>query len=257
MSRANDGVIMVTAYSVIGKRKSFDICLAFIRGCNGQIGTKYRGGAAFFFGVDSSNVEIWEQVLANRDDFYYGDNSYFDSTRQKHFRVSKNRLQHSGLGVSNGARFKALGIEIKPWRSAGSHIVVCPQSDSFMKTLAGYSGDWTTHIVASLKAVTDREIRVRKWSANKAALAATLEQDLKGAHCLVTWSSAAAVTAVLRGVPVIVESKDCAAKPMAGSIDEIEALPMPDRENWAGCLADAEWSLEEMSNGTAWRSLNG
>ena len=248
---------MLTAYPVVGKRKSFDICLAWVRGCNGQIGTNYRGGTAFFYGVDESNINVWEQVLRAKDDYIYCDNSVFDSARQQQYRVTKNRLQHSGIGTSDGARFKALDIEIKSWRTGGDHIVVCPQSDSFMRTLAGYPGNWTETVVAALKAVTKREIRVRKWSANKALLAATLEQDLQGAHCLVTWSSAAAVTAVLAGVPVIVESNDCAAKPMSGSIDDLENLPTPARENWASVLADNEWTMAEFQSGFAWRAING
>lgn len=247
----------LTAYPVNGKKKSFDICLAFVRGAGGQIGTALREGDAFFYGVDASNVAIWERVLSNRQPYWYCDNSYFDSSRQASFRVTRNALQHSGAGQSNGERFNALGIEIKPWRKSGSHVVVCPQSDHFMRVIAGYPGNWRDEAVAALREVTDREIRVREWSANKGALAATLEADLVGAHALVTWSSAAAVTAVLAGVPVIAMGV-CAASAMgASTIADLENIPMPDdRDRWASVLADNEWSLDEFRSGAAWRSLN-
>lgn len=254
---------MVTAYPVAHKKKAFDICLAFIRGCGGQIGTKYRGGPSFFYGVDESNRAEWEQALQNkeRDPIFYADNSYFDSRRQVSFRVTKNALQHSGIGETDGARFAALGIEIKPWRLAGEHIVVCPQSDHFMKVLAGYDGDWGRPMtwgesVMGNLATQARPVRYRDWSPNKGQLASTLEQDLEGAHALVTWSSAAAVTAVLSGVPVVVQSNDCAARCMAGDPWDFENVGMPgDRLRWAGVLADNEWTLEELTNGTAWRAL--
>ena len=245
---------MVTAYPVANKKKSFDICLAFVRGCGGQIGTTLRDGPAFFYGVDASNEAIWREVRASGREFWYCDNSYFDSARQEHFRVTKNRVQHTGVGTSDGSRFRALGIDIKPWRVAGKHIVVCPQSDPFMKTIAGYSGNWTADAVARLKTQTTRELRVRAWSANKGALAATLGQDLEGAHALVTWSSAAAITAVLSGVPVVVEANDCAARFMGGT--DIEALPMLARENWAAVLADHQFTIAEMQKGIAWAKLN-
>jgi len=246
-------MVTVTAYPVAGKKKSFEICLAFVRGCDGQIGTTLRDGAAVFYGVDESNIDVWRAVRARGSDFFYVDNSYFDSARQQRFRVTKNRLQHTGLGVSDGSRFRALGIELAPWRETGAHIVVCPQSNAFMRTAAGYEGDWTQKTLARLKTQTSREIRVREWSANKGALAATLQQDLAGAHALVTWSSAAAISAVVSGIPVIVEANDCAARFMGGT--DIEALPTPERENWVGVLADNEWSLDEMSKGKAWSHL--
>lgn len=243
----------VTAYPVIGKRKSFDLCRAFIRGCGGQIGTLYRGGPAFFYGIDDSNRAVWEQVRRNGDDWFYADNAFFDATRQAHFRIAKNRLQHDGLGVSDGVRFRALGIPIAPWRERGEHIVLCPQSDSFMR-FSGYAGNWTDDMIAALCQLTDRDIRVRNWSADKGRLAATLADDLRGAHALVTWSSAAAITAVLAGVPVVTTGP-CAAAPMAGRLGQINDLPTPERENWAGVLADHQWSLTEITQGKAWQSL--
>ena len=248
-------MVAVTAYPVAGKPKSMNLCLDFVRSCGGQIGTNRRDGLAVFYGVDASNIEVWREVQARGQGWFYMDNSVFDSRRQKQFRIAANCLQHSGFGTSDGRRFDALGIDVKPWRTAGRHIVVCPQSASFMRDIVGYRGNWTEDTLAALKTRTDREILVRPWSRDKAAAGATLAADLVDAHALVTWSSAAAVTAVLAGVPVVVMSNDCAARPMSGSLDAIEALPTPDRRNWLGVLADAEWTVAEIRDGTAWRNL--
>lgn len=247
---------MVTSYPVAGKKKSFDLCLAFARGCGGQIAGGLRPGPAAFYGVNHSNEAIWRAVLADGRDRYMIDNSYFDALRQRSFRITRNRMQHSGTGASDGKRWRAIGAELKPWRTVGSHIVVCPQSESFMALLAGYSGDWTADVVKRLAQHTDREIRIRPWSRNKTKHAASLQADLAGAHAVVVWSSAAAVAAVLAGVPVIVEGDDCAAKPMSGTVDGIENMPTPERENWCGVLADNEFTIGEIQDGTAWRKLN-
>lgn len=247
--------MVVTAYPVANKRKSQEICLAFIRGCGGQIGTdRLRDGAAVFYGVDASNESIWRQVKAQEREFYVIDNSYFDSSRQQYFRVTKNALQHSGIGTSDGQRFFSLGIPIQEWKTGGKHIVVCPQSDSFMRVMVGAGQDWMPRTLDALSKLTKREIRVRAWSPDKGALSRTLVDDLEGAHALVTWSSAAAVTAVLAGVPVVTLGQ-CAAEPMAGGLHEIEWLPKRDRVNWAGTLADNQWTLSEMKEGKAWSHL--
>lgn len=245
--------MVVTAYPVAGKRKSFDLCLAFVRGCGGQIGATLRDGAAVFYGVDDSNVAIWRAVRKRGDDWYYLDNAYFDGARQQYFRVSRNRLQHTGIGVSDGARFSALGIEVKPWRRSGAHVVVCPQSASFMRTIAEQSSDWGAQTIARLRH-SHREIRMRPWLRDKGVSAASLPDDLRGAHALVTWSSAAAVSAIVAGVPVIVDGNDCAARVMSGI--DLEALPTPGRENWLGVLADNQFTTTEFEQGMAWEKLN-
>lgn len=248
----------LTCYPVAGKKKSFDICVAFSRGAEAQIGTMLREGAAFFYGVDGSNVEIWNRVRELGREFYYCDNAYFDGARQRYFRVTRNALQHSGVGISDGKRLAKLGIEIKPWRTAGRHVVVCPQSAHFMHTVVGRPGDWLEDVMPEIAAVTDRPVLVRGWSADKGKMAATLEQDLVDAHVLVTWSSAAAIAAILAGVPAIVLG-ECAAAPVAGTtMDQIENPPTPDgREQWAAVLADNQWTLDEFRAGVAWRALMG
>lgn len=252
---------MVTCYPCVGKKKSIDICVAFAEAANGQMVVDTQileSGPVFFWGVDKSNQHLWVQARA-RGDFYYGDNSYFDGTaRGEYFRITHNRLQHSGDGHTDASRFAALGITVTVKRAPGSHVVVCPQSDYFMENVIGYRGNWCDQTVAELRDLTDREIRVRDWNRDKAKAQATLGADLVGAHALVTWSSAAAVTAALAGVPPFVGG-DCPAR-MVGN-DDISYIENPHlasaaaRLNWAGVLADNQWTLEEIRTGIAWAAL--
>lgn len=253
---------MLTAYPVAGKAKSYEICEAFVQGYKGvgqiiRSGTRLNDGAAFFYGVDQSNIHFWEQVRSDpKREWYYCDNAYFDSTRQVYFRVTKNRLQHTGIGPSTGERFRALGLRIEPWTKSGAHIIVCPQSDPFMRDIAGFNGSWCDETVKALSTLTEREIRIRSWNRDKTTLSKTLAADLVNAYALVTWSSAAAITAVLSGVPVVTSSQ-CAAMPMSGDLFKLHLLPRKERAIWAGVLADNQWTLEEFRNGTTWRSLSG
>lgn len=250
---------MVTAYPVKGKQKSYEICRAFAEGCGGFVTSNandLKDGAAFFYGVDESNLHIWNRVRKERRDFYYCDNAYFDQTRQEYFRVSKNRLQHSGTGVSDCRRFNELDIYVKPWRREGRHLVVCPQSDHFMNVVVGYNGNWTQDTLSDLSRLTLRSIRLRLWSPDKGKLANTLKEDLNGAHALITWSSAAAITAIIEGVPAIVMGESAASLIAAIRLEDLEYAPRLDRTNWLGVLADNQWTLDEMRSGFCWKVIN-
>lgn len=264
---------MINCYPVAGKKKSEQICFAFAMGALGATGVptniieggKWRPGPSFFFGINDSNQEAWDKAQAHPQfDVYYADNAYFDRTRGTHFRITRNRLQHDGLGFSDCARFAALpGVFIYPWRSnPDGAIVIVPQSDDFMRRMVGYRGDWLADTVRQVREVTQRPLIVRPWSRDKDALSRTLQDDLNGAFALVTWASAAAVEAVLAGIPVVT-GPFCAAHAYSHRVVDLgepELIPLkPDdeaRRIWAGVLADNQWTLDEMRDGTAWRDLN-
>lgn len=235
------------AYPVAGKQKSIEICRAFIEGA-----PEHASGSVFY-GVTEANDDYWRKAKLEND-YWYIDNSYTDPQRQTYFRVTRNAMQHSGIGVSDGKRFRKLALQIKPWRRAGKHVVVACQSAHFMR-LSDYYGDWTADTVTALAKVTNRPVRLRLWSGDKEKSSSTLHNDLEGAHCLVTWSSCAAVTALLAGIPVICTGPSACA-PMSGALDDPENLPMPDREKWAAVLADQQFSMDEMRSGKAWAMLN-
>lgn len=260
---------MVTAYPVQGKAKSLEICRAFVDGCRGTLAldvpqTLYPG-AALFYGVDESNRHLWEQVRREGREFYYCDNSYFDATRQTYFRVTKNRIQHEGLGSSDARRFLSLGIEVRDvQRNEGGHIVFCPQSDWFMRVIVAYpgaerSGAWLRDALAEFARIApERQRRAREWIPDKTKLARSLPEDLIGAWALVTHSSAAAITALLSGIPVFC-SDACAAMPLSSVV--LDNVPHPihysvdARRCLAAVLADNQWTLDEMRSGMAWAAL--
>lgn len=260
---------MVTAYPVKGKQKSIDICRAFVDGCKGTLAhdapDELFPGAAFFYGVDESNVHLWRQVRRERREFFYCDNSYFDATRQNYFRVTKNRVQHEGVGNSDGRRFAALGIEVRDsQQNDDGPIVFCPQSDWFMRVIAEYPGAerpnaWLLDAQREfLRVAPTHSELIRHWQPDKAKLARSLPDDLFGAWALVTYSSAAAVTALLAGIPVYC-SDECAAMPLASVvIDDKPHLcryTVETRQRWASVLADNQWTLDEMRDGIAWATL--
>ena len=254
----------VTCYPQPGKAKSRLVLEAFAAGCvgaihGGPVARELSPGAAAFYGVVGIE-HLLRQARAERRDYYYADNAYFDRARQKLFRVEKNGLQASGKVEPAYERLNALGITVKPWTRTGRHVLVVMQSPHFMREVAAYPGGaegWQNDTLWALKKHTDRLIVVRHWSRDKAERARTLQDDLKNAWALVTHASAAANEAVLAGVPVFITGP-CAALPMGLSqLEQIESPRRPDgREEWAAGLAARQWTLDEFRSGMAWRALS-
>lgn len=221
---------------------------AFAKGSGGELSTHYKTGDWAGF----CTPEVWPDMLRARDNgfnFYYGDHGYFG--RHQFYRITKNALQHDGRGHSDCERFRWFGIEIKP-RRHGSHIVICPQSEVFFQMWGINRDFWLQSVKAEIQKYSDRQIIVRTKRDFK-----SFHQAIKNAHAVVCFTSNAAVDAILEGVPAICLG-ECAASIMAEK--KIENIENPyfknDRLEWAGVLADNQWTLNEIRSGDAWEQLN-
>lgn len=243
---------MLVACPVPEKRKAVALCEAFIRGAP-------RNAEGYvFYGVKDSNYHQWRKVLASGKPYYFIDGSYFDSVRggmdlaaeNIQFRITKNRLQVEAVRfTSTGERFAALGLEIKPWRrNPDGHWLVIEQSPLFMNLMAE-DPSWFSRMSRELKD-RGRPVVVRRWSAQKPEISRSLQADLVGAWQVVTHTSAAAVTAVLEGVPCIVNPMS-ALNRMTCSTDPTR----DERLRFMQVLADNQWTMAEINDGTAWQWL--
>lgn len=192
-------------------------------------------------------------IEAKRDKrtWLYADNGYLQSGHfDGYYRVTRNAYQIDGSGSSDGARFRNLLIPVHPWRRDGKHILLCPPSNIWADLMGIDCDLFVKRTTAKLKNLTDRPIVLRNKSA-KTPLAA----DLIDAWALVTYSSNSAVEAAIAGIPVICLGR-CAASAISSKLEEIENPMLFKRENWLGVLADNQWTLNEMRDGTCWRALN-
>ncbi len=167
---------------------------------------------------------------------------------------------HNGAGrwpVGSPERWARLGVVLKPWRRDGGHVLVCPSRGLGMNPMPK---DWTERTVAALRALTDRPIRVRahpgNWKLRAEHHSATLARELEGAWATVIWASSAGVKSLIEGVPVICTAPHWICAEAAGRrLEDIESPPMPDRLPAMHRLASAQWTLDEIASGAAFRAL--
>lgn len=264
-----------------GHRWSRLVCGAFAQGARAPIvaPAPLLKGDMFTYGCLRGLLPTIKQAQREKRALYYADNAYMRPGKDEgaYFRITKNALQHTGLGELAApkqarARWEQLGMPLKPWRASGGHVLVCPPLRLWGAIWGFCADEWLDNTLKELRRHTDRELRVRaklSWNDNKSAntvgyagraktsLVKTLAEDLEGCWALVAHSSNAAVEALIAGVPVFC-TNPCAAYALGSpDLSQIEHPRLDgDREHWAMVLAANQWQLSEMRDGTAWRALS-
>lgn len=159
---------------------------------------------------------------------------------------------------------QTLGLDLAPWRTQGSHVLVCLQRDGGWSMKGTDMTEWTYSTVRRLRNITDRPILIRPHPKHQMDLTALtnmpgvsqsgpgrgLEQDLAGAWAAVFCNSSSSVAAVLAGVPVFADDDDCVAWAVANhDLAQIETPVMPDRTQWLNDLSAAHWTDAESQSG--------
>lgn len=242
------------SYYTPGELTSPKWAFAFARGCNGPIteDKELFDGPVALFG-SPPQWTVLRQAQAEGRDFYFGDHGYFG--RKRFYRVTKNGYQHDGAGDYPPDRFLGFRREVKPWNRDGRHVLVCPNSDEYM-ALHGHDGQaWLRDVLTTIRSHTDREVIVR-WK-RPPVPQPEIRHHLHHAHAVVVFSSAAALDALISGVPVFVLAPFAAGARLGLSdLSQIESPIYPDdREPLLWALAYQQWTLPEMMQGHAWRAL--
>jgi hypothetical protein len=234
-------------------------------------------------GVLRGTGEMFHDAAAYGIDYYYMDHAYYNPGYggPGWMRIVKNGHTMNWLKPHNGKRylkyFKGLA-PIESWKSnseRGDRIVVCPPTNA-VSWYAKLSYDWTENVVSQLKSLLPESQHNRILVRPKPnepmvddagnligfrqnASEGSLDQDLANAQCVVAFNSMVALTATLKGIPVIGGDYNC-CKPIAYKIHDI-ATPVVfdhepvDRTNLVHWLAENQWNAQEIQNGVAWQNL--
>src|SRR3990172_5148393 len=213
-------------------------------------------GLSIVYGIMRGTGEIIQQCEGAGLDYLYCDHSYFDRCRvdyskerwEGYYRLVPNHRYFQRSADMPSDRWDKLGIELKPWRKGGSHVVVIP----ITKWVGAFYGidpeAWLRRTIATLRQHTDRDIVVKQKDLGQ------LSSALEGAWALVTFASNAAIEAVIQGIPIFTAAV-AAAAPMANQrIEEIETpatCGMAERERHLSNLAYQQFTPQEIADGAA------
>ena len=172
-----------------------------------------------------------------------------------------------------------LGLELKDYRTTGSHILLCLQRNGGWSMRGVDVQDWTIQTVRTLRQYTDRPIVIRSHPGDKASQqyldpvnpryrlhglgisisesGRTLEQDLQNAWAVVNCNSSAGVGAAIEGYPIFVTDPERSQCHDVANIDlsQIETPSLPNRLPWAERISMFHWKFEELSNGVCWQHM--
>ena len=162
-----------------------------------------------------------------------------------------------------------LGIQMKPWRTSGNHILVCLQRNGGWSMRGYNSVQWANDTIATLREITDRPIIVRGHPGDKKtryfpqhkdvflSSNPSIIQDLQGAWATVLYNSSPSVVSAIEGVPVfLTDPQPEHSQSHEVSNTKIKRINDPklfDREDWVQKLAMCHWNFEELASGEAWR----
>lgn len=170
-----------------------------------------------------------------------------------YYALSKGFHNGAGSWPSGGPeRFAALEVEVKPWRTDGDVILVCPNR-SFGVGAQVMHPDWGARAAARIRRQTGIPVVVRAHPGNDRP-ARGVEQDLPRARAVVVWSSSVAVHALLAGIPTFIEAPAQIVKG-ASACGPLDAPDLPDRMPHLERMAWAQWTLAELETGLPFHEL--
>ena len=166
-------------------------------------------------------------------------------------------------------------MDLKPWRTQGSHILVCLQRPMGWSMRGVNLMSWFETTFSAIRAHTDRPIIVRwhpgDWK-NFPKYADTLKrfkailspqerhitQDLVNCWALVCHNSTPSAVAPIEGIPAFIT--DDPSYSQGGDVantdfGRLENPLLPDREQWIRKLAQCHWSFEDLRSGRQWKHM--
>lgn len=167
---------------------------------------------------------------------------------------------HNGRGktpVGGPERWDALSIALAPWKR-GEHVLVSANR-SFGTPGGIMPNDWMIQVRNVLEKTTKRPVKFRAHPGNDRPKH-PFSGDLEGAHCVIIWSSSTGCEALIAGVPVFCMAPWWICKEATRADIHLLEEPLCDdaaRLDAFQKLAWAQWHVDEIASGTAYRTILG
>ena len=233
--------------------------------------------------VSRPHLALRRQILDNNPNTIVIDSNLFqfsDPTLQNYYL----RYSLNGIFPTTGFYFdnkidpnrwqsisKRLGIDLKPYRSNGNHILVCLQRVDGWSMCGQSVQQWLDETVRKIRKRTSRPIVVRKHPGDRrqdsltfskdyvVSRTASLLDDLVNCWATITYNSSPGIASLISGVPVFVTDpspQQSQTWPLCHTdLSHIENPLMPDRQEWIDRICQSHWNDDEITSGEAWRFL--
>jgi len=190
------------------------------------------------------------------------ENGFIGKDAQGHQLYAMALSGHNGSGkwfVGDDDRWAKLGIEIKPWREPfgeQGYVLTCGQRGIGSPTMASPPGWHRTVFEEQRRLPLTGPMLIRHHPGSMPSKT-TLEQDMAGARGLLIWSSSSGVKALVAGLPVCYAAPHwvCQGAATKYSSSRPCVFYRGDREKALRRMAWAQFSLDEITNGTAFEYL--
>jgi hypothetical protein len=166
------------------------------------------------------------------------------------------------------------GVELKPWRTTGKHILVLAQRPKGFNMFTDQD-EWLANTISTIRKYTQRPIVVRMHPGDGTRFKQieklqkrygtsitisehdNIKEALIDCWCSVGYASTPNVVSAIEGVPVYVEepTKSWAKDICFTDLSQIENPLMPDRHTWTHKIANIHWSNTEVKSGALWASI--
>ena len=186
-----------------------------------------------------------------------------------------NRDAYFGPSGNSSDRVRLLGLQVKPWKYDGEHILIAGQHDKSLqwKDMPAMA-TWVHDTITFIRAQTDRPIIFRPHP--RCPLPA-IEHDfkhvkrqeplqIKGSYddfdmqfdniwATVSWSSNPAIHSIINGVPAFTGPSSLAFDVAEQNLRNIENPLYGDRTQWLNDYAHTEYTIGEISQGIPLKHL--
>lgn len=239
-------------------------------------GPSVETDVACVFGVKGRSREIVDEHRALGKSTLYFDKGYTRSKGEaghtEYSRISVNASHPAGYMMKQrwpSDRWERLGIQCKDRQPVGGHVLLAMSSAKYHE----FNGleppeDYAIKRMKELQKQTKKQLIYRPKPSDKRAKPipgmalspsnSTIQDALRGCHCVVTHGATAAMDAIIAGVPAMVLGK-CISLPVGEKeVANIENPFFPDkhqRMDWLHAVAYQQWTAGELRAGIAWAHL--
>jgi len=162
-------------------------------------------------------------------------------------------------------RWNSFGIELKSWRIDGDYILVLGQNETGISTQHINYEQWMNETIVTLKTLTDRPIKLMahrhqtKFPQDKSVeviKGRSIYENCDKAWAVVARTTNGAAGAIISGIPVFTEDRNCIAYPVSNHcLEDINNPKTFDRAAWCNDIGYSQWSIREIKRGECWSHL--